>query len=90
MIATAFDEDNCVLGPPPGMTEDQVYSLSVHRGATPDGLPVVVSCWKPTAEELAEIQRTGRVWLVIYGQTMPPVSVEGISPFGRVGDERRG
>ena len=83
MIATAFDEDNTVLGPPPGMTEDQVYSLSVFRGKDESGTPLVVSCWKPTADELAEIIKTGRVWLVIHGETMPPAYLSGISPFSR-------
>ena len=82
MVATAFDEDNDVLGPPPGVSDEQVSYLSVYKGPLPgDGRPVVVSCWKPTAEEVAEIARTGRVWLVVLGQTMPPAFVGGVSPF---------
>ncbi len=81
MIATAFDEDNSVIGPPPGMTDEQVQYLSVYRGNAQFGNPVVISCWKPTAEEMAEIARTGRVWLIVMGQTMPPVMVSGITPF---------
>ena len=81
MIATAFDEDNAVLGPPVGCTDQEVYSLSVFRGPNSAGVPVVISCWKPTKEELAEINRTGRVWLVVQGETMPPVHLDGISPF---------
>jgi uncharacterized protein (DUF488 family) len=84
MTATAFDEDNAVLGPPEGMTEDDVFSLSVYQGVNDVGEPVVVSCWKPTKEELAEINRTGRVWLMVMGKTMPPVCLEGISPFKRL------
>lgn len=80
MIATAFDEDNAVLGPPKGKSEEEVHSLSVHKGMMGVS-PVVISCWKPTKEELEEINRTGRVWLVVCGNTMPPVMVEGISPF---------
>ena len=45
------------------------------------GIPVVVSCWKMTAEELAEINRTGRVWLVVWGVTQPPVSLCGEKPI---------
>jgi hypothetical protein len=87
VIATAFDEDNCVLGPPPGVGEQEVHSLSVFRGVNDFGQPVVVSCWKPTAEELAEINRTGRVWLIVMGQTMPPAILEGQNPFRRVNGE---
>jgi hypothetical protein len=35
-----------------------------------------VSCWELTAEELAEIQRTGRIFLSVFsGRTQPPVFV---------------
>lgn len=81
MIASAFDEDNFVLGPPPGVSDEVVHSLSVFRGVNAEGDPIVVSCWKATKDELAEINRTGRVWLVVMGQTMPPAYLDGINPF---------
>lgn len=84
MVPSAFDEDNTVLGPPNGMTEDEVTSLSVFRGATVEGEPVVISCWKFDKAELEEMQRTGRVWLYIYGLSMPPCAVGGHSPFPKV------
>lgn len=81
MIATSFDESNEVLGRPPGMTGEQCDPLSVRRGFNEgDGLPLVVSCWKPTKEELEEINRTGRMWLVVCGVTMPPVVLMGHKP----------
>ena len=39
-----------------------------------------ISCWELTAEELAEVQRTGKVWLHVWG-VHPPVCVSGESPF---------
>lgn len=36
-----------------------------------------VSCWKLDADELAEIQRTGVVWLSVMGPTHPPLFVGG-------------
>jgi hypothetical protein len=51
------------------------------RTVTSDEMPVVISCWKVTQEELEEIQRTGRVWLMVYGVTMPPVVLCGVRPF---------
>ncbi len=80
MVPTAFDEDNDVLGPPKGLTEDDVTSLSIHRGVV-NGHAVVVSCWKASKEELAEIARTGRVWLVVAGGTMYPAYLLGTNPF---------
>ena len=53
----------------------------MFRGVNADGVPVVVSCWKPAPEEWEEVQRTGRVWLVVWGGAMPPVCVTGTSPF---------
>ncbi|WP_128146638.1 hypothetical protein [Sinorhizobium meliloti] len=35
-----------------------------------------VSCWELSAEELAEINRTGRIFLSVFsGRTQPPVYV---------------
>lgn len=79
--ATSFDESDSVLGKPPGMTHEECSALSILRLQTQEGFPLVVSCWKLTAEELAEINKTGRVWLGIYGHTMPPAFVAGLKPF---------
>ena len=88
MEATSFDQANTTLGPPTGQMEEECSSLRVWRGTRPAlfgtrtvGVPVVISCFKVTAEELVEIQRTGRVWLTVQGDTMAPVILEGKSPF---------
>jgi hypothetical protein len=81
MVPASFDEANTVLGKPSDMTADDCEALSVLRTETVSGLPVVVSCWKLTQKELEEINRTGRVWLLVYGQTMPPVALDGSKPF---------
>jgi hypothetical protein len=78
---TNFDESNCVLDAPPGMSEDQCAPLCVLRAVASNGVPVVISCWKLTPEELVEINRTGRVWLSILGVTMPPAVILGTKPF---------
>lgn len=77
----SFDESNDVLGAPPnGMGDDECEALSILRTQTANGTPCIVSCWKLTADELAEISATGRVWLVVAGQRMFPVSVHGEWP----------
>jgi hypothetical protein len=83
MELASFDEANTVLDKPADMTHDQCESASVCRTQYDDGTPVVISCWRVTKEELEEIQRTGRVWLTIVGQTMPPAYVGGANPFGK-------
>lgn len=81
MVPSAFDEENTVLDTPEGINPDTVAPLSVYRGPNPDGLLMVTSCWKFTTEELVEMQRTGRVWLMVLGDTMAPVHLTGFSPF---------
>lgn len=67
-----FAEANLVLTPPPG-EEESVVQLPVLRD---NG--VIVSCWRPSEAELAEIMRTGRIWLSVWsGASSPPVYVTG-------------
>ncbi len=81
MVAASFDESNHVLARPQNMTAEECEPLSVHVSDDP---PVVISCWKLTKEELEEINRTGRVWLWIWGRTMPPALLTIQSPFTQV------
>jgi hypothetical protein len=80
MFPSSFDESNAVLSAPDGL-EEQIECLSVFRGMNDGGMPVVVSCWKPTKEELLEIAKTGRIWLICAGETQPPAILQGHSPF---------
>lgn len=67
-----FPEADTLLGPPPGSTEEEVYSLPVKRL---EGK--VISCWELDPDEWAEVARTGRVWLQLWGSSMPPALVAG-------------
>lgn len=81
MEASSFDEANLVLQPPADMTVDECTPLNVWHGSYPGGQPVVISCWKLTQEELEEFKRTGRIWLHVFGATMPPVYLGANHPF---------
>lgn len=81
MEATGFKESNVVLDKPPGMTDDDCYSLSVFRGVNTNGIPIVISCWKLSQEELEEFNKTKRIYLMVCGQSMPPVALMAKSPF---------
>ncbi len=76
----SFDESNQVLSAPKGR-EDEVDALSVFVGEDANGEQICVSCWKLTAAELDEVNRTGRIWLGITGVTMPPAWISGSKPF---------
>mgnify|MGYP001561571871 CR=1 FL=1 len=78
MFPSDFDQSNKVLDRPPTMTADDCDPLNVWRGDDSEGIPVVISCWKFTKEELEIMQKTGKVWLIIRGTTMPPASISGM------------
>ena len=59
---------------PPGL-EDEVLDASVLRGRE-DGKWVIKMVWILSADERqALIDNTGDVWLTIWGNGMPPVSL---------------
>jgi hypothetical protein len=68
--------NNAVLGAPLGWDQEQLPcgALPITR-AEWDGMPAVVSFWKPTSEELALLNAGGSVALWVIGETMPPVSI---------------
>lgn len=86
----SFDESNAVLGAP--TPEDAaagtVYGLPVHRYRDVDGQTHVLSKWKLTAEELAEVNRTGGIiWFSCWGSTHAPMNIMGCDPFVRTKTE---
>lgn len=81
MIPSSFAESNAVLDPPKGVDLDKCSALSIFRGQDQSGGNVVISCWKMTAEEREEFLRTGRVWLFVWGKSMPPVAIATANPF---------
>lgn len=72
---TPFLEQNMVLKPAAG-DEDHVSDLPAHY----DDSGIFISSWKLSPEEIAEITRTGVVWLHVWGRH-PPIAVTGFSPF---------
>jgi hypothetical protein len=88
MIPSSFTESNTFLDKPVGFFEDQCVPLAVFKDNRQDKLPVVISCWKMTREELEEIIRTGRIWLVVCGETMPPVMLSGLKADVFTGDDK--
>lgn len=85
MYPTAFDEANITLDKPDGMTHEECCSINAFEGAVEfDRLhPVIITCWKPTKEELNEISRTGRVWCFMYSSQVPPHALSGHNPFDK-------
>lgn len=76
----AFDESNAAQGDSLQILNSEFAPLSVLTTVTESGLPIVLSCWKLTQEELNEINVTRRIWLTVMGEQMPPVMVAGHKP----------
>jgi hypothetical protein len=68
--------NNAVLGAPDNWKNDAlpVHALPVTRGDI-DGQSVVVSFWRPTADEIAAIVAGRAIALVVVGGTMLPVAL---------------
>ena len=81
MIATSFPESNKVIDKPESMTRDECDALSVFVGKDTNGFDVIISCWKPTKEELEEFNKTGRLWIYHYGTILQPHSASCHNPF---------
>lgn len=81
--ATNFDESNFVLDKPKDMSYDECSPLCISKGYTEfEGklIPTIISCWKLTKEELEEVNETKKIWLMIVGESMPPVTILGCKP----------
>lgn len=77
-----FPQANATLvGTPDDRAAGTVLDLPVYRYVDNDGKPYVISKWKLSTDELAEIMRTGEVWLHAWGTTHPPIAVSGANPF---------
>lgn len=81
-VGVNFPEANLnLIGSPEDRAAGTVYDLHAHRYKDLDGNPHVITKWRLTPEELAEVRLTGAVWLHCWGTTQPPISVSGHDPF---------
>lgn len=62
---------------PAGMTEEECFDVVAYRGAGR-----VITCWRPTPEELVKLNLGEPVWLSLVGVTMQPALVTVEYPFG--------
>lgn len=81
MIPIDFPGKNFTFTKPTDMTDEQCSSLPVYKGNTIDGMPVIISAWKPNYEDIQAINRGEPIYLTIIGHGMPPVSLDTENPF---------
>lgn len=81
MFATDFEQSNTVFDKPKEMSREECSALNVWCGLNLQKESIIISCWKPTKEELEEINKTGRVWCIHYGSGLQPHALLGVNPF---------
>lgn len=77
MTPVNFKEANDVLKAPKGQ-EDQVQDLPIFRCSQEiKGLvmPLTISAWKPSEEEIRLISEGGLIYFRCFGKTHPPISI---------------
>jgi len=80
-LPTQFPQSNFVFKKPSNMTDEECFELPVCKTNDIAGLPVIVTCWRLSKEDLEEINKSGVVWVQIVGHGMPPISVYTENPF---------
>lgn len=76
MIPQRFPESNTVMRRPAGMTEEQCADIHAYTNGQQ-----VITCWRPTPEELVKLNLGEPVWLSLMGPTMQPAHVTAHHPF---------
>lgn len=80
MHYTQHPSNNAVLGAPKGWDQKELpcSALPITRTEV-QGQPVMVSFWKPDAQDLAALNRGECISLWIYGEAHPVVAI-GVTP----------
>ena len=81
MTPIDFPESNFTFKRPADMTPEECGDLLVFKGLDTLGLPIIISCWELSEEDKIRIAETGKVWLTICGNGMPPVGLGTAKPF---------
>lgn len=69
------------IGAPPGK-ENEIMPLPAVMGLHHSGMPVIVSRWQPTPEELNALADGGSVYLYVFSGVMVPVMLTTDAPVG--------
>jgi hypothetical protein len=84
MRYTDFEEANRTLGAGDNPNTGDLRVVTAIDPETP-GVGMIISCWEPSAEELAEFLKTKKIYLGVMcnlqAPTQPPVCIYGFNPF---------
>lgn len=63
------------------LTAPGCHPLPAVRVEYSDGVVDVVTAWELSAEEVADVVKTGRLWLSVRGGVQPPVILSTRCPY---------
>jgi len=70
---------------PEGWTDEQCVGLPAYvqqwKNEKGEDERIVISCWQLTEEEREQIATTGKLWMSVYGETVPPIALMTTEPF---------
>ena len=72
MYPTTFHPKEELLQPPKGQHEE-ISSLRVVRVLYEGGVQGCISCWQLTPDEMALIQKTGKIYVSVLALQQPPI-----------------
>ena len=88
MTPVDFPESNTTFGPPPDLEESQCQTIHAYHGTVPrgsvEGAGIVVTAWRPSAEELEALNAGAPVFLTCIGGLPPHLlstSFKGATPI---------
>lgn len=73
-----FPEKTDILKCPEEMPD--CTDLPIHRNVL-NGFPIVVSCWEFSEQEISDIIKTKRAYIISWSMTHPPLAITGTKPF---------
>lgn len=81
MLPTDFPQANFTFTKPQGFTDEECSDLRVFKGTDPTNVPVIISAWQPSKEDIEAINAGKPIYLQIVGYGMPPVALYTENPF---------
>lgn len=79
MTPAQHASNTSTLLPPEGAKAEECTALPItrceQRDATGAGIPLVRSYWRPSADELAALNRGAKVCFQVWGTNHPPVYI---------------
>lgn len=75
MNCITFPESNRVIGPPKGMTEEQVFPVNAYVGEVArgqhEGQLIVVVAWRQDRDDMHRLLRGEPIFLTMFGGLAP-------------------